>query len=639
MALFIIFVFGAVVLGAGAMLAPAWPSVQPRIGLAAAFALAIIIGGAVFWSMLFGWSTLVVDYLLFALIIAIILGGTLAHAQMRAEAKGEVLADADQGWPGPQDLAFFGLVALICILPVLILPVPLDTDAQGFGYLALMTRLGGTFNTLAPFHPEITYLYAPGLSAITAYLSQQLGQSIPTVQFSLAAVCVFLCEVLAYDFGAELRDKRLGRTMALAMFGGLGLFLAFLDSHFTTLLALVFALAFLIYAFRYLRHPHRMDALAAGLMLGAAVLCHPDVTIILALGYVPWLLTMWLGKPRPTLKTWLVLALGVPLVALAGIAPWLLRERALLGSTIVSPFLRDPGYWRVMVLYHGVWIVPVALIGAVVALRRRKADAPADLTQQAAILAVGWLLMVLDFSTTGVLESLLPGIVAPLTRYDYPFSVAWHGPIIPYTILGGIGLWWLWEKYGERRFGVWLARRAAVLIGVVAGLVLLVALLNRPLLAFSKDKVSFFGAFASQADVAAMMWLRDNTPADARVLNFPGPQEGDWVAVIAERDAVYYRWQPFFRGDDTSRAEQDRLRAFWEDPANSQNAQVLRDAHITYVIVPQVVGNPASFAGMFRWRRPFSDDLPMRSAVSNAPYLEKVFDDDGAQVYRVKASP
>jgi hypothetical protein len=165
MPLVIVFVFGAVVVGAGAMLAPAWPTAQPRIGLMAALALGLVIGGAVFWAMLFGWNTLVIDYLLFALVTSIFLFGTLSYGQKRAEKRGEELADADQGWPGPIDLLFFAFAALVFIFPALVLPVPLDTDAQGFGYLALMARMGGGFSTLAPFHPEITYLYSPGFTA------------------------------------------------------------------------------------------------------------------------------------------------------------------------------------------------------------------------------------------------------------------------------------------------------------------------------------------------------------------------------------------------------------------------------------------------------------------------------------------
>ncbi len=413
MPLFVIFVFGVVVIGSGAMLAPAWPSREPRIGLAGALALALVIGGALFVAMLFGWDTLVIDYLLFVLITVIFLGGTLSYGQKRAEAGGGELLDADQGWPGPRDLMFFGLVAFIFVLPALALPVPLDTDAQGFGYLALAARLGGGFDTLAPFNPEVTYLYSPGFTLITAYLSQQLGQGLHSVQLAVGAILGFLSVLLAYDLGAELRDKRLGRALALAMLLGGGLFTAYMDSHYTTLLALNFALAFIIYTLRYQRDGLIPDAVAAGLTLGATALSSPDMTIILGLGYVPWLATMWLGQPRPLRQRWLVLLLAVPLVALAGLAPWLLRIAEQLGGDIVSPFERSADYVRVMLVYNGLWLLPLVLVGAVISLRQRS---------QVAILAVGWLIVVLDFAVLGITETLFGWL--PVFRYDYPFSIA-----------------------------------------------------------------------------------------------------------------------------------------------------------------------------------------------------------------------
>jgi hypothetical protein len=635
MPLFVIFILGAVVIGAGAMLAPAWPTREPRIGLAAALALGVVMGGALVWAFLFGWETLVVDYLLFALITAIIVGGTLAIGMTRAEAQS--IEHVDTGWPGPHDLLFLTLAAFVFVVPALALPVPLDTDAQGFGYLALMAREGGSFTTLAPFHPEITYLYAPGFTAITAYLSQQLGAGVHQVQMGAAAVLGLLLVWLAYDLGSELGDKRFGRAMAAAMLGGMGLFTAYMDSHYTTLLGMTFALAFVIFALRYLRERKLLDAAAAGLMLGAVVLSHPDTTIILALGYVPWLATMWLGRPRPSPGAWLALAFGIPVIALLGLAPWLLSMQPLLGADIISPFTRDSGNWPVLALYHGVWTIPAAVVGAVIALRHRDltryVPTSHDLMNQAAILALGWLALVLDFSTLGILESLVPWLVGPLVRYDYPFSIAWHGPIIPYTILAGIGLRWLWERWLEPRIGASAGRYGYVVLGVLIALELGALVFNRELLAFSKGKVGFFGAFASQADVQAMEWLRENATPDARILNFPGPQEGDWVPVIAERDSVYYRMQPFFQGAEDSMAEQERLRAFWEDPANPDSASLLESAGIDYVIVPQIVTNPASIETMFRWRAPFTEALDMRSRVEDAPYLRLIFDADGARVY------
>jgi hypothetical protein len=232
---------------------------------------------------------------------------------------------------------------------------------------------------------------------------------------------------------------------------------------------------------------------------------------------------------------------------------------------------------------------------------------------------------------------LLPWL--PLFRYDYPFSIAWHGPIIPYTILGGVGVLWLWDQLLAARLEPHLTRYAYPLLGagIVGALVLL--LLSPQILTLSKGRVSFFGAFASHADVQAMDWLRRNTPEDSRILNFPGTNfdnshESDWVAVISERDSIYFRWQPFFRNLESSRAEQDALRQFWRDPANPANASLLAEHGIDYIIVPQIVGNPDSFESAWRWNEPFAWAFEMRSVVADADYLEQVFEADGAAVYQ-----
>ncbi|MBE2182878.1 MAG: hypothetical protein IAE89_05595 [Anaerolineae bacterium] len=622
----VIFIFGAVVIGSGAMLAPAWPTKHPRIGLNAALALALVVVGALFWANLFGWNTLVIDYLLFALVTSIFLFGTLSFGQKRAEKKGEELLDKDQGWPGPGDLLFFALVTVIFVAPALMLPVPLDTDAQGFGYLALMAREGAGFTTLAPFHPEISYLYSPGFIGMVAYISQQLGQGMHDVQFGIAAIMGIVIVFLAYDFGAELQDKRLGRSMAVAALLGTGLYTAFMDSHFTTLMALVFTFAFFIYTYRYLRDGYPVDALGAGLMFGATAITHPDTMIILLLGYTPWLISMWLGQPRPTVKRWLVLALGIPLIGVFSVSPWLFSIRDLLGSEIASPFERSASHIIVMIAYHGILIVPVAIIGAITGLSRRS---------QAALLAVGWLLLALDFASFGIIETLFGWLLGPLLRYDYPFSIAWHSPIIPYTILGGIGLLWLYNKFIAPRPALKQnLRKAAPAVIVTAIGVIIVAIIAAPAFPnLMRGTVQFYGAFSSESDVQAMEWLRANTPEDARILNYSQPHEADWAPLISERDTVYYRPQPFFVGDEVSLTEQERLRAFWRDPANPENESLLREAGIHFVLLPQVIGNPNAFSSMWRWREPFIETAS--SQIEDAPYLTEVFDAEGARVYQL----
>ena len=335
MPFFVIFILGAVILGAGAMLSPAWRTAQPRIGLAAALCLALVVGGAVFWAELFGWDTLVIDYLLFFLVSVVVLGGTLSQAQMRAEAKGEELPDAIQGWPGPRDLAAFGLLSLVLLLILAWAELPFGQSGPISALLALTAREGRTFHDLSPYYPGVEVYTAPGFHALTAYLSQQLRQSIPMIQLSVAALSVILSAWLGYDWGAEWRDKRLGRAFALLAFGfGLALFIM---GELAASLGLAFAYACAVYTLRALRHGWLGDVVGAGLMLGATVYVDFTVALFTALGYLAWVAYRLLIAPRAmkslgegtrslAQRRWV--ALGVPLVALAGLAPYLVANLA-----------------------------------------------------------------------------------------------------------------------------------------------------------------------------------------------------------------------------------------------------------------------------------------------------------------------
>lgn len=623
MPIFVLFIFSAVVLGAGSMLAPAWPTAQPRVALAATFSLAIIVGGTVFYSALFGWDTLVIDYLLFALVVGIFLGGTLSFGQARAENRGEVLEDKDQGWPGPQDLAIFAAVAALMALPILILPVPFGDAAQNYGYMALVTGQGGTFDTFAPFYPEVEYLYAPGFNALTAYLSQQLGQGLHTVQFSVGAVLALVNIWLAYDFGAELRNKRLARAMALTMLLSLGVFGMLINGHFTALLGLAFLQAFVIYAMRYLRDFYPVDIAGAGLMFGATMYSSPTMAVIALLGFVPWLGALWISEPRPPFKRWLVFALGIPLIAFLGTAPWLADIASLLQSDIASPFERSVDHIQVMIQFHGYWVIPAAILGAWLGWQRRDA---------VVILCMVWLFFIVDFSTTGGIAALLPFF----DRFVDPEGIAWHGPIIPYTVLGGMGVLWLWENYGAARFGVLTYRQT---YGLSLGVILAIAalfLLRDPLRDVLTSFGSQTGALASEVDIEAMRWIREHTPEDARILNFPDITESAWASVITERETVYFPQLPYALPTDVNTDEQRTMLQFWRDPSDFNNAALLRDAGIDYIIVPQIISNPGSLDSSWRWAEPDAwEAFEMQAVVSQGAYLAQIFVQDGAEVYAV----
>src|SRR5260221_223837 len=420
------------------MLAPALPTHGPRIGLAAGLALAGVVVGAMFYAALFGWSTLVIDYLWFTLLVGIFLAGTLSAEMCRAEAKGGTKEYG--GWPGPRELAFFLMVGIIFAAPALLLPVPMDTDAQGFGYLALALRNSGSLTTLAPFHPEITYLYSPGFPALLAYLSHQLQAGLQNIQLALGAVLSIVFVWIAYDFGNEIDPDRERRT------------------------GIVFALC------------------------------------------------------------------------------------ALIGTDIHSPFEVSSHYLLTMFTYHGGLIVLLSAIGIMIAARRRN---PADL------LMLPWLVLIIDFSSFGILQRIVPWLVAPLIRYDYPFSIAWHGPIIPYMYFGGMGILWVADRIGFARAERWIRAISLPAINIVALIVVLIMLFVDPLLALSKGSpLQIFSTFSSKADVQAMDWLQRNAPADAMILNYPAEEEADCVPIIAQRNPIYFRPQPFFRGTAQAEAEQ-----------------------------------------------------------------------------------
>lgn len=609
-----------VLIGLGTLAAAAMPARGLRIGLGAVAALAAVVDLTWLLAPLIGWSAGL---------------GDAAWIVVFAAATGLALRrqhHTPDGWDRPtaRDLAALALVVVAFGAALLVLPVPLDTDAQGFGTLALALRDGGDYTALAPWHPEIEYLYSPAQPGLIAHLSARFTPGIHTLQMALGAATAALFAWAAYDLGCELGDRRLGRAFLLAALGGTGLLTAFMDSHYTALLALAFSLGFLTFALRALRSPDTWNGALAAICLAAVPLSQPDTTIALIIGYAPWLIVVWLARPRPTLRAWLTVAVWIPLAALLLVAPWLVSLRDLLGSGIESPFEVSATHWRTMVIMHGGVVVVLAGIGALASVRRRS---------PATLLALVWLIAIVEFSTLGLLEQTFPALLAPLLKYDYPFSLAWHGPIIPYTILGGSGLLWLADRRGAARADR-LARRLAypaVALGAVALLVIVAAF--KPLLAASKDAgVHFYGAFSSSSDVAAMQWLRDHAPADVRVLNHPGPHEGDWAPVIAERDTVFFRPQPFFRGTARADAEQDALRAFWRDPADAAHRAALLAAGVRYVLVPQVFADPDALADMVRWRPPLDEAASYAAgAVADAPYLRLVFDRDGARVYEVVA--
>ena len=536
MSLFVFFILAAVLLGAGAMLSPAWRTAQPRIALAATLCLGLVVGGAVFYAEAFGWDTLVVDYLLFALLSGVVLGGTLSTAQARAEARGERLDDRDLGWPGPGDLTFFAFVALLLLIPLFHLAAPLGEQGQVIGLHSLAARDGGSFNSLAPYLANERVILAPGFHALAAYLSGQLEQSMPLIQLSATTVVTLLIVWLAYDIGAELCDKRLGRAMATATLLSLGIYRSALDGHFAELLGLLFLAAALLYALRLLRNFNPADLVAAGLMMGAVVYASLSMSLVLLLAWCLLLALSWTQKNLAisAASRW-ALTIGAPAIALLGIAPWLANNLALILPISPSPFPADLGNLPLIIGEQSIAITPLALWGIRAGLR---AEARLRFVSRLMLL---WLLLVIELTTVGFIGSVLP----PLGQLTNAPNLLRHGPILPVVFFAGLALLEIWDERLPGNIKQRLRRASYPIIAAGAALLLLIAVAFQPLLTW----LGFPAPRLTHDDAAAMTWLRDNSPADAVVMAADG---NAWLPVFAERRAPDFRALRYFEWDAVS---------------------------------------------------------------------------------------
>jgi len=579
----------------------------------------------------------------------------------------------------------------VFLAPALVMTLPYDTDAQGFGYLALMVREGGTVDTLAPWQPDVHYLYSPAFFIWSATFSDLLALPVHQVMLPLAHLAAGLMALLGLDLGRALTPDRprVGWLLSLVLLGGFGLLTTLMDSGYTSVMGLLFVTLFLTLLFRGLQSslghagmgtesacpphpqpsPHKGEraqapalrlpeaqrvgegpgwganwprgsfahlfrgSVLAAVALAAVPLTHPDTVIILLLGYIPFYATFWLSsKPdraSSLLRTpaalfrqlWLRWFIWIPALALALTIPWLARVAPLfLNSTIVSPFTLSPQHVQQLIVFNGVLPPIAALVGVVLAIRRRR---PAD------VLMATWLLFILDFSLFGLTDRLASLVGLDVMRYVYPFSVAWRGPIIPYAYLAATALDWALSRIAFPRglaFGLLGSGMAALALAVA---------LSGPLIQASKPTLPIFGAFSSQDDLAAMAYLREHTPDDALILNYPSGFEGHWVPAVAERESVFFREQPFFAGAEPYYDRARELTPIYFDLAAPGAREALRRYGVTYVIVPQIVAAPERFAEMQRWRWPEGTWYPLASSPADAAWLEMVFEQNGAQVYRV----
>ncbi len=515
------------------------------------------------------------------------------------------------------------------LAPAFVLYLPFDTDAQGFGYLALMVREGGTIDTLAPWQPDVRYLYSPAMFVWWAFLSDLFGLPLHQVMLPFTHILAGLTGWLCIDLGqALLPDRPRARwLLPLLLIAGLGFFLTLMDAAYTSVMGFLFVTLFLVLIFKAKEQP-----LAAGLLasipLAAVALTHPDTIIILLVGYILFYATFWLSPERDR-RRWVWWFLIIPAAGVALTIPWAVKVLPLFfEETVVSPFVLSTSHFKQLTLYHGYVVPLLAIVGVIFAVRRRRL---------ADVLMLTWLVFTIDFSMFGLVDQIISLTGLDIMRYVYPYSVAWHGPILIYPYLATLAVDQVLELK-PFRFNPKLAGR---LSGAGIGMIVILVAFQQPVLEASRTLLPIFGAFSSRDDLAAMAYLRDNAPEDALVLNYPVNFEAHWVSVIAERESVTFREQPFFSGAEPYYARRDALTEAYFDLGSEKARDLLLEYGVTHVIIPQIVNQPDRFwdtREMFRWQWPEESWIPFRSSPAEANWLVLEFEQDGAQVYRVLPS-
>jgi hypothetical protein len=172
-------------------------------------------------------------------------------------------------------------------------------------------------------------------------------------------------------------------------------------------------------------------------------------------------------------------------------------------------------------------------------------------------------------------------------------------PIIPYAILGGIALLWMLKKLPES-----FRHRLRQTVYAQALIVAIAIPLSFNFWISRLDRTFFY----SQADFSAMQWLMENAP-DSRVLNH---HRDRWFMPATGIDSFSVEL-PIgiltYRGRITERTPS----SFW----GTDNLKVLTSYDVNYIFTPH-------------WR---IDDGLYR--LSDMPFLEIVFEQDGAIVYQV----
>ncbi len=482
--------------------------------------------------------------------------------------------------------AFIFAVSLILrFLQVRDLVLPLWIDSVHHTLISqLMVEKGGVPHSYEPLLPIKTFIYHFGFHSLVALFHWLSGLEVPQAMLIVGQLINGFILLPIYLLVTRLVRRPLPGLIGAMIVGTISLMPAYYVTwgrytQLTGLAILPLAIVFTLDAIERDGRSYR-DLTLASLALAGLFLTHYSITIFYACFLAVYLLTESFarrGEPRAILECWLRAAM-ICLIAAIMALPWLVNLIAVLSPLSTLPSrLRGPASYNAfprdfLFVGHTRELIALSIGGALFGLFKR---------ERGVVLTTLWVLAL--FLLTN------PSLLGLPSTWLVNNEVVVISLFLPFAILGGYFL----SSLSEVPLA-WLRGRGRRAYRAVLGLLIALATLwgARGLLPI----VNPVTVLATRDDVAAMDWIRENTPEGAKFLintrlwqgrTYVGTDGGYWIQLLAGRQttlppAIYIYSSPEYIAQVNALAE---VVATTDSLDDEGMRKLLREEGVTHVYI------------------------------------------------------
>ncbi len=512
--------------------------------------------------------------------------------------------------------ALLGATWLLRLVQIRNLVLPAWVDSlQHVLVTEVVTLSGQVPRSYEPLLPVTTFSYHFGFHADTAVFAWLSGLPIPEAMLILGQVLNAACALAAYLLAIRLTKRKIAGVAAAGVVGLVSYLPAYYVSwgRYTQLTGLFLLPAALVTALEWLEAEERdyRWLLSAGLMQAGLFLTHARVSIFGACFLLAYLLfTAGIHLRRGNRRAnWELCARSglLALLALGLSAPWLVQVITTMIAALraaAGTLSGEPAYnavpFQLLFIARNRELMAVAALGAIVGLLQRRIETAIILLWCLAVALVvnpGWL----GLPSTNLLNN----------------ATAIIALFLPLSVLTGQAVTFLWDHAPlalDRIAGRWGSRWRVAAAARVALALLLAAMA----LWSAWGTVSIINPdtiLATAEDLAAMAWIRENTPPDALFLInarhwqldvYTGTDGGSWIPLLTGRRTLlpvlaYSYGRPEYVQHITELAQ---TVSQTKDAEEAQFQAILEQERVAYVYIGAKGGplTPQMFLGHPRYR-------------------------------------